>query len=107
MVMAVGGFALSPAAAADACISGRTNPGNSVHQPGTAGSVTLMPLGDSITRGNDPNVTGPIRNGWRESLYEALTSVGDNVDLVGSQNEGTVATDANDHEGHQGWCINQ
>ena len=107
LILGVQTLSVSPARAADACVPGRTNPANAIRQPGPADSVKIMPLGDSITRGNNPQVAGPIRNGWRESLFETLRSAGDSVDFVGSQNEGSVATDDNDHEGHQGWCINQ
>ncbi len=59
--------------------------------------VKIMPLGDSITKGNgSTNYTG-----YRKSLYLNLINSGYNIDFVGSQNDGNFPD--TDHEGHAGW----
>ena len=62
--------------------------------------IRIMPLGDSITYG----AAGRYRN----KLYQTLTAAGYNVDFIGTQTGGGVATlpDSN-HEGHGGWTIGQ
>lgn len=62
--------------------------------------VTVMPLGDSITKG----AAGSSDNtGYRRSLYLQLTGAGYDVDFVGSQTGGTPTDFDNDHEGRSGW----
>ena len=60
--------------------------------------VLIMPLGDSITRGED-------LVGYRRELYVDLKNAGYNVDFVGSLQDGssTGYTFDYDHEGHGGW----
>jgi len=65
----------------------------------TPSQVKIMPLGDSITRGTNPDSPNDTI-GYRESLYQQLFSAGYNIDFVGSQRGNT--TDPN-HEGHGGW----
>src|SRR4051794_22748291 len=65
------------------------------------GGVKVMPLGDSITDGY--NVPG----GYRNSLWQSLTSGGYRVDFVGSMFNGPSSLGDHDHEGHSGWTIAQ
>lgn len=59
--------------------------------------VRVMPLGDSVTKGEgDPDL-----NGYRGALFESLTASGHYVDFVGELQNGTAADP--DHEGHEGW----
>lgn len=69
--------------------------------PAEAGSVRIMPLGDSITVGVGDGNNG----GYRGPLATALGSAGYAVDFVGSQTGGVIA-DPN-HEGHGGWRADQ
>ena len=64
--------------------------------------VLIMPLGDSITRGED-------LVGYRRELYVDLKSAGFNIDFVGSLQDGssTGYTFDYDHEGHGGWSDGQ
>ncbi len=59
--------------------------------------ITIMPVGDSITKG----VGSPNYNGYRKPLYLNLTSRGYNYDFVGGETHGDFADP--DHEGHSGW----
>ncbi|MEU0881456.1 SGNH/GDSL hydrolase family protein [Lentzea sp. NPDC005914] len=64
-----------------------------------AGSVRIMPLGDSITDGfNEPG-------GYRIVLWQRLS--GRNVDFVGSASNGPRVLGDHDHEGHSGYRIDQ
>ena len=64
-----------------------------------AGTLRIMPLGDSITLGR-----GDRRiDGYRRELGTLLASAAVRHDFVGSQSDGTGAD--NDHEGHSGWTI--
>lgn len=83
-----------------------------------AHSVTLLPLGDSITFGAGSSA-GPANNwstscgdtcgGYRAPLWASLTSAGFNVSTVGSLRAGPawLPASANLHEGHSGWRIAQ
>lgn len=66
-------------------------------------SLRIMPLGDSITKGNG----SPDGNGYREKLREKLITAQEgtnsNTDMIGSLQNGNM-TD-NDHEGHSGKCL--
>ena len=66
--------------------------------------LRIMPLGDSITQGDDSS--------YRRPLWIALEKAGMRVDFVGSMSGGyTSRSDANDydrdHEGHWGWRADQ
>jgi lysophospholipase L1-like esterase len=63
---------------------------------GTA--IRIMPLGDSITWGVDPD--DPDSVGYRDSLYQQLITAGYNIDFVGSLVGGSIDPD---HEGHPRW----
>ncbi len=68
--------------------------------------VRILPLGDSITQGvNDINPPGGYP-GYRERLWNELTTAGFNVDFVGSLADGPASIDRN-HEGHGGFRIDQ
>jgi lysophospholipase L1-like esterase len=68
--------------------------------------VRIMPLGDSITMGfsNDSLVQG----GYRNRLYDILTTAGYNVDFVGTQTDSNNSSlpDYN-HQGMGGYRIDQ
>jgi lysophospholipase L1-like esterase len=67
----------------------------------SGGGVRVMPLGDSITDGR--NVPG----GYRIGLWQRLAGGGYTVDFVGSAANGPAELGDHDHEGHQGWRIDQ
>ncbi|KAL4782642.1 SGNH hydrolase-type esterase domain-containing protein [Aspergillus varians] len=62
--------------------------------------LRIMPLGDSITKGN----LSPQMNGYRQPLRQSLLSeqMGTNAttDMIGSLQDGSMQD--NDHEGHSG-----
>ncbi|MFQ5518053.1 MAG: Ig-like domain-containing protein, partial [Acidimicrobiia bacterium] len=62
-----------------------------------ATTITVMPLGDSVTKGEGD----PALEGYRRPLYDTLTGDGYSVDFVGGLMNGTFADP--DHEGHEGW----
>lgn len=63
--------------------------------------VRIMLLGDSITRGTNPDdYNSP---GYRRILDSLLTNGGYNFDFVGSLNEGEPDDFDRDHEGQGGW----
>ena len=84
-------IALSAAAAAALCCTA------------AAGTLRIMPLGDSITAG-----AGWDGGGYRAVLREKLVAAGYDVDYVGTQvgNYGSLI-DSGDiqHEGHGGWKV--
>jgi lysophospholipase L1-like esterase len=65
------------------------------------GGVRVMPLGDSITDGY--NVPG----GYRINLWQRMAADGHTVDFVGSGSNGPDSLGDHDHEGHNGWRIDQ
>ena len=79
-------------------------------QPGSGlagdnGVLEIMPLGDSITRGEDAKTSKSKQNGYRDNLASKLNSAGISFDFVGSQRNGS-GFDA-DHEGRGGWTISR
>ena len=66
-------------------------------------SLRIMPLGDSITRGDKSQDTA----GYRGPLWTKLLAAGYNVDYVGSATDyaGTVSGMDVNHEGHSGWRL--
>lgn len=72
---------------------------------GSNGIIEIMPMGDSITRGEDPTVERSVQNGYRDDLGELLQRAQIAFDYVGSQNNGE-GFDTN-HEGHGGWRIDR
>ena len=69
----------------------------------SAGAFRIMPLGDSITEGLGS--TGDV--GYRRPLYLGLTSMGYDVDFVGSLTHGLYTDFDRNHEGHYAWYANQ
>ena len=65
------------------------------------GGVRVMPLGDSITEGNQ------VPGGYRIGLWQRFTTNSLRVDFVGSQFNGPTSLGDHDHEGHPGWRIDQ
>ncbi|KAI1361353.1 hypothetical protein F5Y08DRAFT_314931 [Xylaria arbuscula] len=61
--------------------------------------LRVLPIGDSITFGAQSSTN----DGYRKSLFNQLAARGNNVDFVGSLNNGTGVD--NDHEGHRGYLI--
>jgi len=75
-----------------------------ISNSGTAllGTIRIMPLGNSITKG----VAGATDNaGYRNDLAELFDSEGISFDLVGTQSNGNGFD--GDHEGHGGWRADQ
>jgi len=71
-----------------------------------AGTVKIMPLGDSITQGYRG------RDSYRRDLWLKLRKSGADVDFVGSMKNNFMGTPAHedfdmDHEGHWGWRADQ
>jgi predicted alpha-1,6-mannanase (GH76 family)/lysophospholipase L1-like esterase len=65
-------------------------------------TVTIMPLGDSITYGSDGTNT---QGGFRPALLTGLQNDGAKIDFVGSQSDGPASLSDKNHEGHPGWRI--
>jgi len=73
--------------------------------------LTIMPLGDSITVGEDSGVIGgsALWISYRKALWDELRAAGyDDVDFVGGQSAGFayIGFDPH-HEGHGAWRDNQ
>ena len=64
--------------------------------------IKIMPLGDSITYGQDSSTGG----GYRLQLWNDLRARGFPIHFVGSVQAGPASFDK-DNEGHPGWTINQ
>ena len=68
------------------------------------GPIKVMPLGDSITQGDDP--ADPSRpQSYRGYLAQRLQSAGYDVDFVGSEPTPTAGGADPDNEGHGGYTI--
>jgi len=70
-----------------------------------ADTLRIMPLGDSITTGNDNANQTP--GGYRTTLFDLLSEAGYKFEFVGSMtdNPGPIASNA--HEGHGGYTLEQ
>jgi lysophospholipase L1-like esterase len=97
LAMLTGAFGVAAATAAPASAAVRESHGA---RP-AASSLTLMPLGDSITWG----VGSSTGNSYRSVLYDTLGAEGYARDFVGSGQNGTMGDP--DNEGHSGWRIDQ
>ena len=64
--------------------------------------VRILPLGDSLT---DGQFYAP--GGYRIRLWELLEAEGVAVDFVGSEQNGPDTLPDRDHEGHNGWRIDE
>jgi lysophospholipase L1-like esterase len=76
------------------------------HPCPTDGTVCkIMPFGDSITDGYNPDTPG----GYRVELFRRAHADGKNITFVGSGSNGPNTVDGvafpNKHEGHSGWTI--
>lgn len=74
--------------------------------------IKIMPLGDSITRGQlDGGGSNFVPGGYRDKLYRDLTSAGMSFSFVGTatDNPSTTLTAAGQtrHSGYGGWRIDQ
>ena len=68
--------------------------------------ITIMPLGDSITAGEETSSLPPEKMyGYRKELFNHLTTSGYDIDFVGSLESGSFIE--NQHEGHSGWRDDQ
>lgn len=70
-----------------------------------ARTVRIMPLGDSLTQGDDPTKPTTSPQSYRGYLQTSLTEAGYTVDFVGSQQLVPIAGSDPDHEGHGGYTI--
>ncbi len=69
-----------------------------------AGTVEVMPLGDSITEG----VLGSSNDtGYRRDLWLSQVAAGHSLDFVGSRSTGIPSNFDKDHEGHPGMRADQ
>ncbi|CCT63634.1 related to acetylxylan esterase [Fusarium fujikuroi IMI 58289] len=66
-------------------------------------SLRILPLGDSITKGNGSK----DQKGYRNRLREKLIGRGTSVDMVGSLKHPPTGMADNDHEGHSGKVLAQ
>jgi lysophospholipase L1-like esterase len=72
----------------------------------SSSTISIMPLGDSITYGYD--VPNDVPGGYRATLYQDLTSAGYNVQMVGSETSNanpSLPAAAAGQEGHPGYLI--
>ncbi|KAG8666653.1 hypothetical protein FPOAC2_11769 [Fusarium poae] len=66
-------------------------------------TLRIMPLGDSITKGNGSK----DQKGYRNRLRQKLIGQGTSVDMIGSQKHPATGMPDNDHEGHSGHVLSQ
>ncbi|RGP81306.1 chitinase [Fusarium longipes] len=66
-------------------------------------TLRIMPLGDSITKGNGSK----DQKGYRNRLRQKLIGQGSSVDMIGSQKHPATGMPDNDHEGHSGHVLSQ
>lgn len=73
--------------------------------PSDATPCKIMPFGDSITDGYNPDTPG----GYRIELFRLAHAAGKNITFVGSGQNGPSMVDGvqfpQNHEGHSGWTI--
>jgi lysophospholipase L1-like esterase len=92
--------ALAPALAVALAVTGAASHSDSA-SAAAAGAVKVMPLGDSITDGNQ------TPGGYRIGLCQRLTTAGYAVQFVGSLSNGPAEACSTNNEGHSGWRIDQ
>ncbi|EAW38598.1 GDSL-type esterase/lipase family protein [Lyngbya sp. PCC 8106] len=79
-----------------------------LYDPKFDSTVRIMPLGDSITRGQvGTSVPEEVEEGYRLGLFNRLTDFGLSVDFVGSQSSGSENLFDKDHQGHPGFTSRQ
>ena len=86
--------------------SGTGGTSGSYHPCPTDGTTCkIMPFGDSITDGYNPDTPG----GYRVELFKRAHADGKNITFVGSLSNGPDTVDGvafpHNHEGHSGWTI--
>jgi len=67
--------------------------------------LRIMPLGDSLTEGDDPSKPTTSPQSYRGYLEAGLRAAGLEVDLVGSHRRPAIGGTDPDHEGHGGFTI--
>lgn len=77
-------------------LQGRSAP---LAQAPAAKTLTIMPMGDSITEGFG------VPGGYRQPLYDIITGMGYRVDFVGNQIQAFDPTPDRNHWGKSGWGI--
>ena len=82
-----------------------TPPDPSVPLAGSNGILEIMPLGDSITQGEDAQTPVDQQTGFRDDLANKLNSAGIQFDFVGSRDHGDGFD--SQHEGRAGWTIDR
>lgn len=72
---------------------------------GAAEPLRILPLGDSLTRGNNDinHPDGDIPGGYRRSLDAAMMSTGVPHDFIGSRSDNAAPDMDPHHEGNPGW----
>lgn len=71
----------------------------------SSGQPKIMPLGDSITKGE--HRVDPTPGTYRIQLWNNVSADGLKIDFVGSQFNGSQSLDDKNHEGHGGWTIDE
>ncbi|MGH9645165.1 MAG: SGNH/GDSL hydrolase family protein [Terriglobales bacterium] len=79
------------------------NPAQASADAVSGGTLRVMPLGDSITEGNDEQVPGA----YRPALWDIAAESGNSINFVGSQRSGPADLPAKDHEGFPGLQIQE
>jgi len=83
---------------------------------GQIDTIKILPLGNSITQGEDASITGGFNsfNTYRRPLWhELVDSLGYNVDFIGSLNQNYPCGTYDDpdfdmdHEGHWAWTVDE
>lgn len=83
---------------------------------GQIDTIKILPLGNSITQGEDASITGGINsfNTYRRILWhELVDTLGYNVDFIGSLNQNYPCGAYDDpdfdmdHEGHWAWTVDE
>lgn len=71
----------------------------------TTSQPKIMPLGDSITEGE--NTVNPVPGTYRTQLWNNFLADNLRIDFVGSESNGPNNLGDKDHEGHGGWTIDK
>lgn len=71
----------------------------------TTSQPRIMPLGDSITEGE--NTVDPVPGTYRTQLWNNFSADGLRIDFVGSESNGSDILGDKNHEGHGGWTIDK
>ena len=79
----------------------------SITSPIYATIIKIMPLGDSITEGYEPGLSGLNMVSYRKALHDRLVEAGYDIDFVGSLTNGSAVFADSQHEGHGGWTADE